>query len=79
MFEMTIKSVLHVRNVFAVAGECIGRNELKPGILKDETGREYKYFIPIGKRYDFDDNKIDIQLLEESLNINDLVGMKLIQ
>ena len=78
MFEMTINDVFAVFDKQTVSGECINRHELKGGILKDENGNEYKYAIPFIKTIEYDDSKITLQLIGNKIELNDLIGRKLI-
>ena len=79
MFEMTISDVFAVFDKQTVFGECINRHELKSGTLRDENGNEYKYAIPFIKTLEYDDRKITLQLIGNKIELNDLIGRKLIQ
>lgn len=79
MFEMVVNDVLSIGKVFSVSGECNGIAKLKPGTLKDETGKEYLFSIPFIKPLVHDESRITIQLLDSSIDINALIGRKLTQ
>ena len=79
MFEMIVNDTFAIKNVFTVYGECNGFEKLKPGTLKDETGKEYAFRIPIGKQLEMDDCKIELQLVGKNIDLNALKGHKLIQ
>ena len=79
MFEMTVNDVLSVHNKHTVFGECTNSHELKGGIIKDEYGNEYKYAIPFIKMLEYDDSKITLQLIGDDIDLNALMGRKLIQ
>ena len=79
MFEMIVNDTFAIKNVFTVYGECNGFEKLKPGTLKDETGKEYVFRIPLGKQLEMDDRKIELQLVGKNIDLNALKGHKLIQ
>jgi len=79
MFQMTVDDVFKIHNVYTVYGDCDGIDSLKPGTIKDETGREYAFSIPIGKDLVIDDSKIELQLLGEHIDLQSLLGQRLYQ
>jgi len=78
MFEMTVNDVFTFFDKETVSGDCVNRHELKGGTLKDEEGNEYKYAIPFIKTLEYDDSKITLQLVGNKIDLNDLIGRKLI-
>ena len=79
MFEMTVSDVFAIRDVFTVYGECNRLEKLKPGKIKDETGREYSFYMPLGKPIKIDNDEIELQLIGPDINLNALKSQKLIQ
>ena len=79
MFEMTVSDAFAINNVYTVFGECNGFERLKPGILRDEAGKEYDFCIPLGKPLELDSHTIELQLISPHIDINALKGHRLIQ
>ena len=81
MFEMTVQEVFSMpeRNIFAVYGECNDCSLLKPGKVKDETGREYAFSRVLGVDLVFEDSKIELQLIGTDIDLEALKGRKLYQ
>ena len=79
MFEMTVEDVFSIKNINIVYGKCINSHELKGGIIRDEFGNEYKYSIPFVKWLEYDDNKMQLQLIGDNIDLNAFKGHKLIQ
>jgi len=86
MFEMTVEDVFSIRdinsalpNLVTVYGNCVNSHELNGGTIKDEYGNEYKYSIPFVKWLEYDDNKIQLQLIGNNIDLNALKGRKLRQ
>ena len=80
MFQMVVSDVFEIRNIFTVYGECNGFEKLKPGKIKDETGKEYNFYIPLGTFLDIEnDTSIELQLIAPDIDLDALKGQKLIQ
>ncbi|MCL1805015.1 MAG: hypothetical protein FWG28_03290 [Clostridiales bacterium] len=79
MFQMTVDEIFEIHDVYTVYGECNGMNNLKPGTLKDETGREYGFSIPVGKDLVIDRSKIWLILIGEHIDLQSLLGQRLYQ
>ena len=79
MFEMIVKDTFSIRDMKTVYGDCKNSHELKGGTIKDELGNEYKYSIPFVKWLEYDDKKIELQLMGENIDLEFLKGKKLIQ
>ena len=77
---MTVSDVFAIHDIFTVYGECNGFEKLKPGKIKDETGKEYNFYIPPGKPLDIEnDNMVELQLTAHDIDLNALKGQKLTQ
>ena len=79
MFEMTVNDILKINKSYTVSGNCNGNENLRPGTVKDDQGREYRFFVPLSKQLVFDNNKIMLQLLEDDIDLSALKGQKLYQ
>ena len=79
VFQMTVNDVFEILNVYTVYGKCSGIQNLKPGTVKDETGREYAFSIPVGKDLVIDENAIELQLLGQDIDLQSLLGKTLVQ
>ena len=79
MFQMRVSDILEVHEKYTVYGECNGIENLKPGMLTDESGTEYSFSIPVGKDLVINNNKIWLQLTGEHIDLKSLLGQTLTQ
>jgi len=68
-----------IHNKKTVYGDCVNSHELKGMTIKDEFGNEYRYAIPFIKMLETDENKITLQLIGDNIDLDGLIGQKLIQ